>query len=154
MKYKRSVYRTFALITQLGLSMITPIFLCVFLAVFLEKKFSISLFIPLVIMVCWPEDATHITWQNMQMKIQKRKRNIKMNSADNTVKELAAGIIVYGILTQIICLVVTDNTLSVAVGLWIGIATALGMMIHMKRSIEDALDFGKRVHRSICVRHM
>ena len=48
MKYKRSVYRTFALITQLGLSMITPIFLCVFLAVFLEKKFSISLFIPLV----------------------------------------------------------------------------------------------------------
>ena len=38
MKYKRSVYRTFALITQLGLSMITPIFLCVFLAVFLEKK--------------------------------------------------------------------------------------------------------------------
>lgn len=50
MKYKRSVYRTFALITQLGLSMITPIFLCVFLAVFLEKKFSISLFIPLVIM--------------------------------------------------------------------------------------------------------
>ena len=77
-----------------------------------------------------------------------------MNSADNTVKELAAGIIVYGILAQIICLVVTDNTLSVAVGLWIGIATALGMMIHMKRSIEDALDLGKRVHRSICVRHM
>ena len=66
-----------------------------------------------------------------------------MNSADNTVKELAAGIIVYGILAQIICLVVTDNTLSVAVGLWIGIATALGMMIHMKRSIEDALDFGE-----------
>ena len=28
MKYKRSVYRTFALITQLGLSMITPIFSC------------------------------------------------------------------------------------------------------------------------------
>ena len=58
-----------------------------------------------------------------------------MNSADNTVKELAAGIIVYGILAQIICLVVTDNTLSVAVGLWIGIATALGMMIHMKLSL-------------------
>ena len=38
MKYKRSVYRTFALITQLGLSMITPIFLCVFLAVFWKKS--------------------------------------------------------------------------------------------------------------------
>lgn len=66
-----------------------------------------------------------------------------MNSADNTAKELAAGIIVYGILVQIICLVVTDHRLSVSVGLWIGIATALGMMVHMKRSIEDALDFGE-----------
>ena len=39
MKYKRSVYRTFALITQLGLSMITPIFFVrFFLRCFLEKK--------------------------------------------------------------------------------------------------------------------
>lgn len=29
MKYKKSVYRTFALITQLGISMIVPILLCV-----------------------------------------------------------------------------------------------------------------------------
>ena len=44
MKYKRSVYRTFALITQLGLSMITPIFLCVFLAVFLEKVLHFTVY--------------------------------------------------------------------------------------------------------------
>ena len=50
MKYKRSVYRTFALITQLGLSMITPIFLLRFSLRCFGKKFSISLFIPLVIM--------------------------------------------------------------------------------------------------------
>ncbi|MBS4980270.1 MAG: hypothetical protein KHZ72_02710 [Lachnospiraceae bacterium] len=66
-----------------------------------------------------------------------------MNSADNTAKELAAGLIVYGILAQMICLIVADNLLFVSVGLWIGIATALGMMVHMKRSIEDALDFGE-----------
>ena len=29
MKYKKSVHRTFALITQLGISMIVPILLCV-----------------------------------------------------------------------------------------------------------------------------
>lgn len=60
MKYKRSVYRTFALITQLGLSMITPIFLCVFLAVFLEKKFSISLFIPIGDHGCAGRRTQHI----------------------------------------------------------------------------------------------
>lgn len=48
MKYKRSVYRTFALITQLGLSMIA-IFVRFSCGVF-GKKFSISLFIPLAIM--------------------------------------------------------------------------------------------------------
>ena len=38
MKYKRSVYRTFALITQLGLSMITLFFCCVFLDGVFGKK--------------------------------------------------------------------------------------------------------------------
>lgn len=50
MGYKQSVYRTFALITQVGLSMLTPIFLCVFVGNFLENKFHIPIFIPLVIL--------------------------------------------------------------------------------------------------------
>ena len=50
MSYKKSVYRTFALITQLGLSMLTPIFLCVFLGSFLENKFEAPVFVPLLIL--------------------------------------------------------------------------------------------------------
>ena len=37
MKYKKSVYRTFALITQLGISMIVPILLCVWVGGWLEE---------------------------------------------------------------------------------------------------------------------
>lgn len=66
-----------------------------------------------------------------------------MTNVDSTVKELTAGIIIYGILAQVICLMVSDDLLFSTVGLWIGIATALGMMLHMKRSIEDALDYGE-----------
>ena len=40
MKYKRSVYRTFALITQLGLSMITPNFFVRFSCGVFGKKSS------------------------------------------------------------------------------------------------------------------
>lgn len=40
MKYKKEVYQSLALITQLGISMIVPIFLCSFLGVFLERKIS------------------------------------------------------------------------------------------------------------------
>lgn len=40
MKYKKSVYTTFALISQLGISMIVPILLCTYVGVWLEEKFS------------------------------------------------------------------------------------------------------------------
>ena len=46
MKYKQSVYKTFALISQLGISILVPILLCTFFGTML---FSQPLFIPLVI---------------------------------------------------------------------------------------------------------
>ena len=42
MKYKKSVYQSFVLITQFGINMIVPIFLCTALVVFLDKKLELS----------------------------------------------------------------------------------------------------------------
>ena len=50
MKYKNSVYRTFALVSQVGISMIVPILLCTWLGSYLEDKLSIPVFIPLIIL--------------------------------------------------------------------------------------------------------
>ena len=41
-KYKSSVYQTFALVTQFGISMLVPIFLCSFLGKFLDDTFCTS----------------------------------------------------------------------------------------------------------------
>ena len=49
MKYKKSVWNTFSLISQLGISIIVPILLCVLLGVFLNDKFSISIMVPLIV---------------------------------------------------------------------------------------------------------
>lgn len=38
MKYHRNVYHSLALITQFGISMLVPIFLCSFLGIFLDRK--------------------------------------------------------------------------------------------------------------------
>ena len=46
MKYKQSVYKTFALISQLGISILVPILLCTFFGTWLEKKVSFPVFIP------------------------------------------------------------------------------------------------------------
>lgn len=42
MKYKKSVYRSLALITQFGINMLVPIFLCVMAGVYIGKKFEID----------------------------------------------------------------------------------------------------------------
>ncbi len=50
MKYRKGVYRTLALITQLGISMLVPIFLCVFLGSYIDEKFNLNTFIPLMLL--------------------------------------------------------------------------------------------------------
>lgn len=50
MKYNKDVFRNITLITQLGIQMLTPIFLCVALGVFLDKRFSTCFTLPLMIL--------------------------------------------------------------------------------------------------------
>lgn len=40
MRYDKSVYRSLALITQFGINMLVPIFLCTIAGIFLGKRFS------------------------------------------------------------------------------------------------------------------
>jgi len=49
MKYNREVFRNITLITQLGIHMLTPIFLCVAIGVFLDNRFSTYFTLPLLI---------------------------------------------------------------------------------------------------------
>lgn len=63
-----------------------------------------------------------------------------MNKKNNILLELIIGIILFGVIEQIICLVVSKNYLYNSIGLWSGVALAIFMAIHMKRSIEDSLD--------------
>ena len=45
----KKVYKTLALISQLGISMIVPILLCTAIGVYLDEKFSLPLTIPLIV---------------------------------------------------------------------------------------------------------
>mgnify|MGYP000136390478 CR=1 FL=1 len=74
MKYKQSVYKTFALISQLGISILVPILLCTFFGTWLEKKVSFPVFIPLVIVGVL---AVHGYLRDMRMKIRKTKTKIE-----------------------------------------------------------------------------
>lgn len=74
------------------------------------------------------------------MRMKTRKRKMKK---DKTLTELIVGIIFLGAVAQIIILIAFQNDLYNAAGLWSGIVIGIGMAVHMKHSIEDALDLGE-----------
>ena len=50
MRYKKSVHKSFTMISQVGISMLVPIFLCCMLGMFLEKNLGWPAFIPMFIL--------------------------------------------------------------------------------------------------------
>ncbi len=42
MKYRKNVYHALAMITQFGINMLVPIFLCSFIGIYLDKKLGTS----------------------------------------------------------------------------------------------------------------
>lgn len=55
---------------------------------------------------------------------------------------LLLGIIIYGVLFQVIGMWLVEDRLHYSTGLWIGIGCAVFMAIHMAMSIEDAVSIG------------
>lgn len=74
---------------------------------------------------------------------------MKKKKINETLLELIIGILVSGVIIQLIELLIAalrpeiaGSRLSFALGLWIGVITAVGLAAHMYRSIDRALDMG------------
>lgn len=64
-----------------------------------------------------------------------------MNQADKVVaKDMIRIMLIYGVILQVICLFMPGDRLRMAAGLWIGIASGIGLLIHMRNSLLEALD--------------
>ncbi|MCI6887956.1 MAG: AtpZ/AtpI family protein [Lachnospiraceae bacterium] len=50
MQYKKSVFRSLAMVTQLGLSVVTPVFLCVFIGYQADVRFGTKILVPMLIL--------------------------------------------------------------------------------------------------------
>ena len=49
MKNRNTIFEIISLVSQLGISMVTPILLCVLAGIFLKKRFEVEFMIPLII---------------------------------------------------------------------------------------------------------
>lgn len=51
MKYRKNVYRSLVMITQFGINMLVPIFLCSFIGIYIDKKLNTSYFMVILFFV-------------------------------------------------------------------------------------------------------
>lgn len=83
-----------------------------------------------------------------------------MERADEIIlRDMKKIIILYGIVVQIICLIIPGDRLQYSIGLWIGIAAGSGMLVHMRNSLNEALDLGedgaqKHMQKSYAMRYV
>ena len=67
-----------------------------------------------------------------------------MSKTDNTVlKDMIITMLLYGIIAQIVCLIIPGDHLRMTAGLWIGVAAGVFMVIHMKNSLDEAVLYGE-----------
>ncbi|MFI3172636.1 MAG: hypothetical protein R3Y58_09790 [Eubacteriales bacterium] len=62
---------------------------------------------------------------------------------ESPVIDITIGIIVVSLVIQIAVLFFSATRLYHTLGLWIGSAMAVGVIFHMLRSVEDAIDIGE-----------
>lgn len=72
MKYRKSVFRSLAMVTQLGLSMITPIFLCIFIGYQLDRQFGTKTLLPMLILGVLA--GARSTWKLAKMTLKEAER--------------------------------------------------------------------------------
>jgi len=83
-----------------------------------------------------------------------------MSKTDNTVlKDMIIIMLLYGVIAQIVCLIIPGDHLRMTAGLWIGVAAGIFMVIHMKNSLDEAMDYGEKdaqkyMQKSYAIRYL
>lgn len=83
-----------------------------------------------------------------------------MSKTDNTVlKDMIITMLLYGIIVQIVCLIIPGDHLRMTAGLWIGVAAGVFMVIHMKNSLDEAVLYGEQeaqryMQKSYAIRYL
>lgn len=66
-----------------------------------------------------------------------------MRQAKQIVTEMMIGLAVWGVVVLVVLLIVAQNKLAAAAGVLVGLLTAAGLIFHMYRHLDIALDMDK-----------
>lgn len=63
-----------------------------------------------------------------------------MRQAKQTLKEMMIGLVVWGAAVMLVLLIMAQNKLAATAGVLVGLLTAAGLLLHMYRHLDIALD--------------
>lgn len=90
MGYKKSVFRSLAMVTQLGISVMTPIFLCIFIGYQIDTRLGTSWMIPLMLLGVAAGGKT--AWQLTRRVLEQERREEERIRMERESTEGRAGI--------------------------------------------------------------
>ncbi len=69
-KYKKSVFRSLAMVSQLGLCVMAPIFLCIFIGYQVDSRFGMNTLVPLLILgvLAGGKSAWHLAVKTLEQE--------------------------------------------------------------------------------------
>ena len=70
MKYKKSVFRSLAMVSQLGFCVMAPIFLCIFIGYQVDSRFGMKTLVPLLILgvLAGGKSAWHLAVKTLEQE--------------------------------------------------------------------------------------
>ncbi len=90
MHYRKSVFRSLAMVTQLGLCVVTPVFLCVFIGYQIDTRFGVKTMIPMLILGVL--GGGRGAWQMAKRTLLQEQKEDELIRREQSARNLRAGI--------------------------------------------------------------
>lgn len=67
----------------------------------------------------------------------------KIRKVNNSLPDLIIGILFFGIICEVIVIIIASNAMMYSIALWIGVLLAIVMAVHMANVLNNAVTFGE-----------
>ena len=135
------VIKMLSLVTQIGITMLTSVFLCMAIGMWIDKHFSTNLFLLFLILGIMGgiRGVYSLIHNILEQEDMEDKVRDKLRQLDETYLDLVIGILLCGVLSAILGMIITRGDLRYLIGAIVGTIFALVMITTMMVSIQKSV---------------
>ena len=142
MRDKHGIGQAIVMITQLSINMLVPVFMCLFIGIWLDKRLGTG-WLTLVFLILGIMASIHLKSNWMS--------NLK--TQNEALADLILGILIFGILVVFVGLFVAPDKAAFVLGAVLGTAASVIRAVHMAVTLDRQLDYGEKDARAYAARN-